>query len=324
MVWVQRALGYAAQEKWSSALQSYGEVLRLQPYDRRALLERGNIYHALSYRAEAIADWQRADAYDYFLIRGHRASEISDWNRAVIAYELATQVRPTDSRGYVFLAEAHRKKGFEARESGDLDVAISEYLLAIQAKPQDYLLYTGLGEVYARAGRIDLQAQAYRQAADHALSPYERMAHLALAYYVEGDYKAAYEMWEQASVSAPTKAEPFYRQGYIAYWRMGSGIASSRKLITQALNRDPCYRDAYVGLGVIYSQGEGVCSEALRWFENGLECFPDDVELLYNAGVSGIRCQEYVRSKGYLERALTLAPTNLKVFSSLQFLLQEK
>ncbi len=98
-----------AEGEWKEALQSFDTALTLSPNYVPSRLSRANVRQLLGDRVGAADDWRALGSAALMLQMGHRAWQINhDADRAIVFYQIASELAPSDWTGYYYLASILR------------------------------------------------------------------------------------------------------------------------------------------------------------------------------------------------------------------------
>ena len=158
------------------------------------------------------------------ILLGETLAKLGSPSSAAEAYRAALQLDGTN-------AEALRGLGTALLNTGQPDAAITEYEKALDTG-EDYRLYNGIAVSYDMLGDHASAQTYYRTALQLSPGNLELNNNLALSLALEGRYKEAIPLLEQAS--ADPMASPRYRQNLAFVY----GLAGERDRARQLAGRD--------------------------------------------------------------------------------------
>ncbi|MFQ5812244.1 MAG: tetratricopeptide repeat protein, partial [Anaerolineae bacterium] len=181
-LWPNRALGHRnlgrvrfSRDEFPAAAADLFQAVQLEPQDLFARFELGQTYEAMGRLDKATAEWTKARADLFFLVRGNAQAEGGNWAEALSDYLIAALINPQNEEVPSRLASASRQLGDEAltvfnhladvyREQGDLEQAIAVYSKAVELIPKSAALHQQLGDLYRDDGRLEEAVKEYRRA----------------------------------------------------------------------------------------------------------------------------------------------------------------
>ena len=214
------SLALDGQQKFSEAVMSYQNALKLQPekFNQSSpdlLFNCAIALTNLNRTDEAIEMYQQAIKMkpNFFEAYGNLGTVLQRQGKleeAIASYQKGLSINPQDARGYFNLGTALRDKG-------DLQAAISAYQKAIQLFPNYTDAHNNLGETLRDQGNMDAAVKSYQAAlalnGDHTNANYNMAEFLYLAKkydeaipYFE---RSQLDDWEARSMYCLYKAEQF-------------------------------------------------------------------------------------------------------------------
>ncbi len=206
VVYRSRARADAAAGQMEQAVSLASEAIRMDAYEPKAYLERGNIYRDSGQAEKAVADftkiigWDPKDAGAYnsragaYLLAGKTDEAISDYAKAI-------EINPKD-------AEAFYNRAVAQKSSGQGDKAISDFTKSIELDGKNASAYYNRGAAYGDSGKLN-----------------EAVA----------DYTKAIEL-------NPKYAKAFFDRG-VAYAKLGN-VGNARLDLRKAIQLAPGLKDA--------------------------------------------------------------------------------
>ena len=184
--WLALAQSQMDSKEFNSAMNSYSQVLTLNPRSSQALLGRGLVYDQLNDRAKACEDLNKAA--EYF------ASE-KNYNQAITCYTRLLAFNDRDlgsfyNRGLCYLKSDHYEK------------SISDLEKTIELDKKFFLGYLNLGEAYYKSGNYEASLENYKKAKKLNPENPKVYAGMAFAYFAKGEKSSAkksYKKFEELS-----------------------------------------------------------------------------------------------------------------------------
>jgi spermidine synthase len=194
------ARNYEVEERYTEALEAYGQALGLEPdnalarnnYEKLAIktaLDSGQTTRIRLGEGSALEVDPHSDATYYHL--GLRYLRNHEPEAAVDALKQAVRLRPEHATAYLFLGLAYASQEASAE-------AEAAYHRAIELAPDDAQAYNYLGLVYQRQRRYHEAIQAYRQAIAKAPDYALAYANLAATYEATGELEQALSAYRDA------------------------------------------------------------------------------------------------------------------------------
>ncbi len=177
------SLALDGQQKYSEAVDSYQNALKLQPNTPDLLFNCAIAMTNLNRLDEAIALYQQAIKVNprFFEAYGNLGTVLQRQGKleeAIFYYKKGLSINPQDARGYFNLGTALRDKG-------DLAEAVNSYKSAIKLFPNYTDAHNNLGETLRDQGNMQEAVQSYQNALalnpDHANANYNLAEFLYLA-----------------------------------------------------------------------------------------------------------------------------------------------
>lgn len=269
-----RARVYRRSGFHDRAIDDYSTLIRRDPLDADALLDRGWTFYGKGDHDRAIADYGaalrlRPDALAY----NNRCLAYMDKRRYVEAIEDCG--RAIELGRNPSLKWAYRNRGLAHSRSGDQDRAIEDYSAAIRLDPGYTDAYIGRGWSYARkalnARAIEDYTTALRLAPRHALAYNNR----CMVYRKEGQYdRAITDCTRSIELGLGTDLHWSYSNRGWAYL----GKRLYRRAIddySTAIELKPDYAHAFYGRGRAY-WGAGEWRRAAEDYRRAAELDPDN------------------------------------------------
>ena len=181
-LWPSRALGHRnlgrvrfSRDEFPTAAADLSQAVQLEPQDLFARFELGQTYQAMERLDKAIAEWMKARADLFFLVRGDAQAREGRLAEALSDYLIAALINPQNEEVPDRLASASHQLGDEAltvfahladayREQGNLEQAIAVYSKAVELIPKSAALHQQLGDLYRDDRQLEEAVNEYRRA----------------------------------------------------------------------------------------------------------------------------------------------------------------
>ncbi len=259
----------AAAESRGRALDDVEQLLRSNPQNVDARIERASIHYDEKRFPLALADAERVlelapKDSDALFWRARVRAALSQDEEAVADYTTVISLTPTSKA-------ARFNRGLLYRKAGRLAEAEADFSRAIELRPEqsDSWRYRGLIHLkrkrFAEA-QADLE-QAFRLAPDHVAT----MLDLGIALYRRGDHQAAITHLTAAVERGVVNVGVWNDRCYFHVLRREFDLA--RRDCAEALRLDPQRATAFHSLGAI-KMHEGDFDGALALFERSVEGAP--------------------------------------------------
>lgn len=274
------------------AIQSFDEVLKLDPKNVNALIGRGDAYDDKGDHDRAIADYNQVLAIDpknpyAFYNRGLAYRRMNDYDRAIADYTKAIAYKAD-------YADAYYGRGIAYRNKRELDLSIADYTKTIALDPKNFNAYIGRGNSYDDKGDHDRAIADYGRAI--AIDPKSTDAYYnrGLAYRRKGDFDHAIADYTHVIEIDPKYADAYYGRA-IAYRAKGDWERSIADY-THDIALDPKNSGAYIGRGNSYDD-KGDRDRAIADYSQAIAIDPKSTDAYYNRGLA-------YRHKGDYDRAI--------------------
>lgn len=174
------SLALDGQQKYSEAIESYQNALKLQPNTPDLLFNCAIAMTNLNRLDEAIALYQQTIKVNprFFEAYGNLGTVLQKQGKleeAIFSYKKGLSINPQDARGYFNLGTALRDKG-------DLAEAVNSYKNAIKLFPNYTDAHNNLGETLRDQGNMQEAVKSYQNAL--ALNPNHANANYNLAEFL--------------------------------------------------------------------------------------------------------------------------------------------
>lgn len=297
-----------------AALESYRQVLELDPNYADARIRRADIYAAQGKYDEAIKDYAlylslRPDdpaahnaAGAAFLERGSP----EDLDEALRHLKEALKLKPDFDQAFYNLARLYTRQG-------QPEMALTNYKQAILLNPYFYQSYVGLGSLYNERGKASGAPEDFGA----ALQTYESAVKIIRgkgarsgedtrdypdAFYQLGTFHMEAGDRSSGGTDKPEKANEQYRLAVENF--------------SEAIKSNPDFAEAYSGRGLAHKNLKQT-EEAIRDFEKVKQLKPEDVAAYNNlAALYGLK-KDYDNAIANYTDALKLEPENVEALSGL-------
>ncbi|MDD3148708.1 MAG: tetratricopeptide repeat protein [Candidatus Riflebacteria bacterium] len=242
--------------------------------------------------------------------------ENGDIDKAVQHYRRAVAI---DSS----CAEAHAGLGIALARLDNRAEACNHLEKALKLTPDCGILANWLADAFFDQGQFDRAIELYSEAL--RLDPCDNNAQndMADAYRLKGDYATAVKMYDRAIEIDPgdTNAMLEKAQCLVQLHKPEEAFLVLQKLI----ERFPTSRDRATAM-VVYGtllQKAGKTAEAAKWFENALEFFPFNHQVLWQAANSAHENGDRQRCAVYLQKIIDLNPADESAATMLRKVLNQ-
>ncbi len=209
------SLALDGQQKFTEAVISYKNALKLQPNSPDLYFNLGIALTHLNRLEEAATTYQQAIKVNPNFFEAHGNLGIilqrqGKLDEAIASYQAGLKINPQDARGYYNLGTA-------LRDNGDLVAAVNSYKKAILLFPNYTDAHNNLGETLRDQGDMDAAVKSYQTAlalnAEHANANYNmgEFLYLAEKYEEATPYfeRSQLDDWQTRKLYCLYKAEKF-------------------------------------------------------------------------------------------------------------------
>jgi tetratricopeptide (TPR) repeat protein len=272
----------ATKEVYDRAIADFTQVISLEPDNKAAYGERGNVYNHKEDYDRAIADYSQAIRLDpesaaAYVGRGAAYRSKKDYDRAIADYNQAIRLAPEDAAAYFNRGNAYGYKK-------DYDRAMADFNQAIRLDPELAMAYIGRGLAYAHKTDYDRAIADYHQAI--RLDPEFGVAYnnRGNAYKNKGDYDRAIADYDQAIRLNPEYAEAYHNRG-LAYHDGKKDYDRAIADYDQAIRLNPEYVGAYNDRGNVYYDQEDY-DRAIADYSQAIRLNPEYMWAYYHRGLA--------------------------------------
>jgi len=262
-----QGLEFHGQGELNKAMQTYEQVLRLEPKHFEALHHVGIV-----------------------------AFQIGNYDMAAGFFRSALAVNPDD-------AAAHNNLGNALREMRHLEDALLSYERSLVLNAEDANTHFNRGVALQTLGRLEEALHSYDQALE--LNPGDDQAwtnHAAVLKQMTR-YEAAWQSVEQALAVNPHNAEAYNHGGAIL--RELERLVDAEECFQRALALFPDYADAHCNLGRLYLSRERF-EDALACFDKAIKLHPQLLEAYQQRAIALLRLDRRDESQRDLNTAAAL------------------
>jgi serpin B len=211
MALINRGNAWKHKEEYDNAIADFSEAIRLRPDDIPPYFNRGVTLHLMQEYDKAISDFDEVIRLDpqfspAYRNRGDAWNEKDEYDNAISDFDEALRLSPED-------AQSHVSRGSSWRAKGDFEAALADYNAAIRIDPQNARAHNSRAWLWATCP--DERFRDGRQAVESAKSACELtewkdhryVDTLAAAYAEVGDFDNAVKTQTQAIALAGEEAE---------------------------------------------------------------------------------------------------------------------
>ncbi|MEK7485274.1 MAG: tetratricopeptide repeat protein, partial [Planctomycetota bacterium] len=295
--------------EFDGAIADFSEVIRLDPQNYTAYINRGNVKQAKEDYSGAIADYnvsiqinpKDADAYAN---RGTAKYAQKDWAGALADHTSAIQLNPQDFSAYT-------NRGNIKKDGQDYEGALADYSSAISINPQDTETYLNRGEVQQIQGNLVKAIQDYDKAIQ--LNP-----QFAIAYNSRGNARLIQGEFDKA-IQDYTEAIRLNPQFATAYINLATAKTSKKDWngaiadYTEAIRIQPRDPEAYNSRGITKSFKED-WDGAIVDYTEAIRLNPEFAKSYYNRGMIKQAKQDYTGAISDYTLTIQYAPEFLSSY----------
>ena len=206
--WFNLGRAYFGLEQHDQAVQSYREVLRIQPEFASAWFFLGATYGNLKQYDQAIQAYREGLRIDPenasgWSLLGNTYGNLKQYDQAIQAYREALRIQPENASTWFLL-------GLTYNALKQYDRAIQAYQEALRIQPEYALAWKNLGVAYSDLKQYDRAIQAYREAL--RIDPENASAWflLGFAYAFQGQHDKVREIYQTLRKLDPASAEKYF------------------------------------------------------------------------------------------------------------------
>lgn len=290
-----------AAESRARALADVEHLLRNDPRNADARIERARIHYDEKRHEQAIADAEFVQAQnpkdsDAFFWRARARAALSQDAEAVVDYTTAISLAPRSKA-------ARFNRGLLHRKAGRLAEAEADFSAAIQLRPKVYdsWRYRGLVRLQQKRfaeAKVDLE-EALRLEPDHVGTVID----LGNALYRSGDHDAATAHLTAAIERGVTSVVIWNNRCYFRVLRREFDLARSD--CAEALKLEPRRASTFHSLGVM-KMHEGDLDGAIAFFDDSIESDPKNAFAHFGRAIALLRKGEAELAQDAFVKARTL------------------
>ncbi len=296
---------------YDAAIESYRQVLQLNPNLAEAYIFRGMAYGGKGNLDRAIQDFNQAISLDPNLAeaynnRGAAYHDKGNLDGAIQDFNQAISINPK-------LAIVYNNRGTAYDDKGDFDRATQDYNQAISLSPKDATPYYNRGNVFYKKGDFDRAIQGFSQAISLNQNYAKAYNNRGIAYLAKGDFFRAIQDYNQVILLNPKFAEAYFDRG-VAYALKGDYDRAIEEF-SQAISLKPNYAKAYDNRGVAYAL-KGDYDRAIEEFNRAITLDPKHSGAHGNRGYAYYKKGEFERGIQDSSQAISLDPKNARAYKS--------
>ena len=201
VIHLSRGYTYLALKDYSSPIEGYTRLLRLNPNDATAYLNRGDAYLEQEDYSEAIEDYtqylqRKPDDATAYNNRGYAHYKLKEYSGAIADYTQSLEINPDDATAYL-------RRGHAYLEQEDYSSAIGDYTQSLQLNPNDPKAYFNRAIAHFKLGNYRQSIEDYTQSLH--FNPNDATAYISRGHARSKikDYSGAIEDYKKArSVSS--------------------------------------------------------------------------------------------------------------------------
>lgn len=259
------------REYYQKAVDCFTEVIKRQPDNFGAYLNRGKIHACNGETGLAIDDYTKAielrqDFAEAYSNRGTVHACNGEIDLAIDDHTRAIALKPD-------FDDAYYNRGIAYRDKGTFDDAIADFTTAIKLNPDFAAAYNNRGVVRKEKGAFD-----------DAIADYTQSIELS-----------------------PDSAEAYYNRGAV-YQEKGENDKAIADY-TKAIALKPDFAETYRQRGTVYGKKNEI-DNAINDFDKAIKLNPNDAKAYHNRGLTYLINEEFEKAFFNFSRALELNHDN--------------
>lgn len=267
--------------------------------------EYGNFFNAIEIlEGLLLIEPENADALN---LLGCLYSDVKNMTKAEQSFTRAIKCNPTFYNARYNLAWLHNTNGRHER-------AIELYAELLREQPFNAVLWNNYGVALSRLGKRRLSRKCHETAYELDSKNPDVLFNLGNEYKQSGELEAAQAFLQKLVELNPEEAIAKFQLGDIAY--LADRFDEARKCFEASLAIDVFAPSQFTRLSVVCEQVDDW--EAVRKYsEIGLDHFPNDPIINFNAGVTASHFKAYDAAKEHFQNCIKLDPKYVGAHNSL-------
>jgi len=310
------ALSFHQQKQFEQALQTYQQILTIDPNHLDSLSNLGSVLKNLGRCEEAIACYRkvlelRPEQVEIWFNFGNALQIENKLVEAETAFGRAVALNPD-------FGLAHFKLAKVLQDQDKLIPAVEHYRQAIALVPTLVEAYTNLGNTLKALGQLEESATSHRQAIQ--LQPNYAEAHYNLGntLFAQKDYDAAIACFYQALKFKPDFSQAHLRLGLLHQER--EDLSAAELDFRQAIQLQPNEPQAFDNL-IFLLHKQRKSTEAIALLQEQIQQNPDPANAHSHLGTIYNDLGQYDLAIAHLRQALQLDAAQAMTFNNLGFAL---
>ncbi len=217
------------------------------------------------------------------------------------------------------------KSGKKHLGEQDIEIALGDFLEAEELDGDNPEIHYYLGIIYARMGRYAIAGERFEKILDSDLA-YLHKLHtqmiLGYIYTIREEYEKALSVFHRVLEEGVENAQAYAAIGYIMD-RQGDFKEAVMNLY-HAVEIDPKNANAHNSLGYIFAESNLNLDEALKECKKAVSLDKDNPAYLDSLGWVYFKLGDVSTARGYLKKALKMAPDNDDIREHLDTLLRSQ
>lgn len=292
------------KEEFREQLNKFTNEIYLNPDDKAAYVDRGNVYLDLKKYDLAIQDYSQAikidPEYDVaYRNRGLTHKKKGEYDEAIKDCNKAISLNPKYVNAYVDLGNSHKMKG-------EYYKAVEFLSVAINLDPDYALAYNNRGNAYLSLKAYDTAIKDYTLAIQYDPEYALAYRNRGLAWQKKGENKKTIEDCTKAIKYDPDYADAYLDRG-LSYYYM-EDYDNAIKDYNQALKINPNSSLGYGNRGLAWKKKEEY-SIALEDFNKAIRLNPEYYIAYNNRGNTYLILKDYDRAIKDYDQALKINPS---------------
>ena len=313
------ALNFHQQKQFDSALNTYDQILAIDPSHLDTLSNLGSILKNLGRCDEAINYYQRVlqvkpEQIETWFNLGNALHIDGKLEAAEVAFRKAIAIKPD-------FGLAHFKLAKVLQEQQKFISAVDHYQKAIDLVPNLVEAYTNLGNTLKALGQLEQAIALHRQALQIQPSYAEAHYNLGNTLFAQKEYDLAIACLHEALRLKPDFVQAHIRLGLLHQER--DNIPAAEIHLRQALQFQPNESQAFDALiFVLHKQRKS--EQAIALLQEQLQKNPDDSHAHSHLGTIYNDLGRYTEAIAHLRKSLKLNDSQAMTFNNLGFALVQE
>lgn len=293
---------YIQAREYEKGIEYLDRALKINPNSLRVAINLGSAYLEINSHIKAITYFTKAlsidsNNVDVYCSLGHAFAFVQKTDEAIECFSKAIAIDPNSVKASIGL-------GVLYADSKDYQKAIEAYRAALEVNPDCSDAYNNLGYAYTALGKFVDAKESFTKAIDK--NPKLIDSHIGLA-------RSLTSLNEVELAIKAYKTTFSYRQDPEALFELGQLLQRTKRYqeaqhyYKQAINHNPEYVEAFIGLGISYA-GENQHELAAETFVNIIAINPNNYDAYNNLGNAKFELKQYSDAALSYETAISINP----------------